>query len=121
MPVISTGKYLRRESVSPEGQTHQVIRCVEEEINSADGGSELKWILYMSDLKPLIMNATNIRRCISALGGSQTDSWVGQSLVLYDDAEVEFGGKVVGGVRVRAVPKAKAKSKDPIDKDAVPF
>ena len=62
MPVISTGKYLRRESVSPEGQTHQVIRCVEEEINSADGGSELKWILYMSDLKPLIQSQGEVER-----------------------------------------------------------
>jgi len=67
MPVISTGHYLKRESVSAEGDTHTIIKCVEEEINSADG-SETKWILYLSDLKPLIMNATNIRRCIAAFG-----------------------------------------------------
>ena len=124
MPVISTGHYLKRESVSAEGEIHTVIKCVEEEINSADGGgSETKWILYLSDLKPLIMNATNIRRCIAAFAGdSETDTWPGRKIVVYDDDSVEFGGKVVGGVRLRAVPvKAKSKSKKAADADEMPF
>ena len=125
MPVISTGHYLKRESVSAEGDTHTVIKCVEEEINSADGGSETKWILYLSDLKPLIMNATNIRRCIAAFAGdSETDNWPGRKIVVYDDDSVEFGGKVVGGVRLRAVPvkaKSKSKSKKAADADEMPF
>jgi len=44
--------------------------------------------------------------------------------VVYDDDSVEFGGKVVGGVRLRAVPakaKSKAKSKKPTDVDEIPF
>ena len=125
MPVISTGHYLKRESVSAEGEIHTVIKCVEEEINSADGGSETKWILYLSDLKPLIMNATNIRRCIAAFAGDdETDNWPGKRIVVYNDDSVEFGGKVVGGVRLRAVPakaKSKAKSKKPTDVDEIPF
>ena len=125
MPVISTGKYLKRESVTAEGEVHKVIKCVEEEINSSDGGSETKWILYLSDLKPLIMNATNIRRAVAAFGGdSETDNWHGRQIVVYDDDSVEFGGKVVGGVRLRAGPakaKSQAKSKKPTDVDEIPF
>ena len=124
MPVISTGHYLKRESVSAEGDTHTVIKCVEEEINSADGGSETKWILYLSDLKPLIMNATNIRRAVAAFGTAEVNDWGGKPLIVYDDDSVEYGGKVVGGVRLRAVPakaKAKAKSKKPTDVDEIPF
>ena len=125
MPVISTGHYLKRESVSAEGDTHTVIKCVEEEINSADGGSETKWILYLSDLKPLIMNATNIRRAVAAFGDdSETNNWQGKRIVVFDDASVEYGGKVVGGVRLRAVPaksKSKAKSKKDTDEDEMPF
>jgi hypothetical protein len=119
MPVISTGKYLKRESVSAEGEIHTVIKCAEEEINSADGGSESKWILYLSDLKPLIMNATNIRRAVAAFGTAEVNDWGGKPLIVYDDDSVEFGGKVVGGVRLRAVP-AKAKAKKPADDDT-PF
>jgi hypothetical protein len=119
MPVISTGKYLKRESVTAEGEVHKVIKCVEEEINASDGGTETKWILYLSDLKPLIMNATNIRRCIAAFGGdSETNHWPGKSIEVYDDANVEFGGKVVGGVRLRAIP---AKGKKPTSVDDIPF
>jgi hypothetical protein len=125
MPVISTGHYLKRESVSAEGDTHTVIKCVEEEINSADGGSETKWILYLSDLKPLIMNATNIRRAVAAFGTAEVNDWGGKPLIVYDDDSVEYGGKVVGGVRLRAVPakaKAKAKAKKSADLgDEIPF
>ena len=127
MPVISTGKYLKRESVSPDGEIHTVIKCVEEEINASDGGSETKWLLYLSDLKPLIMNTTNIRIAVAAFGGdSQTDNWGGKKIIVFDDDSVQFGGKVVGGVRLRAVPskaksKAKAKSTKPTDVDEIPF
>jgi hypothetical protein len=44
---------------------------------------------------------------------------------VYDDDSVEYGGKVVGGVRLRAVPakaKAKAKAKKSADLgDEIPF
>ena len=124
MPVISTGKYLKREHVTEEGSTHKVVSCGEETINSADGESEMKWILHLENLKPIILNATNIRRCVAAFGTSETDDWVGRPIVCYDDPEIEFGGRQVGGVRLRAVPvkaKAKAKSKKPTDVDEIPF
>ena len=126
MPVISTGKYLKRESVTTEGEVHTVVKCAEEEINSVDGGSETKWILYLSDLKPLIMNATNIRRAVAAFGTAEVNDWGGKPIIVFDDDSVEFGGKVVGGVRLRAVPakaksKAKSKSTKPTDVDEIPF
>jgi hypothetical protein len=125
MPVISTGKYLKREHVTEEGSTHKVVSCGEETINSADGESEMKWILHLENLKPIILNATNIRRCVAAFGTSETDDWVGRPIVCYDDPEIEFGGRQVGGIRLRAVPatkaKSKAKSKKPTDVDEIPF
>ena len=124
MPVISTGKYLKRESVTAEGEVHTVVKCAEEQINSVDGGSETKWILYLSDLKPLIMNATNIRRAVAAFGTAEVNDWDGMRIIVFDDESVEFGGKVVGGVRLRAIPakpKAKAKSTKPTDVDEIPF
>ena len=118
MPVISTGKYLKRESVTAEGEVHTVVKCAEEEINSSDGGSETKWILYLSDLKPLIMNATNIRRAVAAFGTAEVNDWGGMKIIVFDDSTVEFGGKVVGGVRLRAIP---AKGKKPTSVDEIPF
>ena len=124
MAIISTGKYLKREHVTEEGSTHKVVSCTEEPINLSDGGSEMKWILTLENLKPIVLNSTNIRRCIAAFGTSETNDWVGRPIVCYDDPEIEFGGRQVGGIRLRAVPtkaKSKAKSKKPTDVDEIPF
>lgn len=108
MSIISTGKYLKRESVTEEGTTHRILGCREESLSIGDGANEKKWVLELSDLKPLILNATNIRRLVAAFNTQETDEWTGKSIVVYDDPAIEFGGKVVGGVRLRAVPKKSA-------------
>ena len=111
MAIITTGKYLKREEVTEEGEAHKVVSCVQQVLSMGEGESETKWVLTLSDLKPLILNATNIRRCVAAFATSETDEWIGKSIVVYDDPEIEFGGKIVGGVRLRAVPKKAAKPK----------
>jgi len=126
MAIITTGKYLKREDVTEEGEAHKVISCVQQSLSTGEGGeSEIKWVLTLSDLKPLILNATNIRRCVAAFVTSETDEWIGRSIVVYDDPEIEFGGRIVGGVRLRAVPKKAPKPKaSPVgddDESAIPF
>jgi hypothetical protein len=110
MPTITTGKFLKREELTEAGSTHTVVSVEQQELSLGDGNTESKWVLALSDLKPLILNATNIRRAVGAFGSSETDDWIGQSIVAYDDPEIEFGGKIVGGVRLRAVPKPRPKS-----------
>ena len=126
MSIISTGKFLKRESVTEEGTTHRILGCREESLSIGDGANEKKWVLELSDLKPLILNATNIRRLVAAFNTQETDEWTGKSIVVYDDPTIEFGGKVVGGVRLRAVPKkaagkAKAAPVADADEDSIPF
>jgi hypothetical protein len=36
-----------------------------------------------------------------------TDDWTGKKIVLYNDPNVSYAGKIIGGIRVRA-PKVKA-------------
>lgn len=120
MPKISTGKYLKREDLSEEGAPYKVVSVSEQELSLGDGNSERKWVLALDNLKPLILNATNIRRLVAAFGSSETDEWIGKSIVAYDDPEIEFGGKIVGGVRLRAVPKSRRKA-EPVDENDAPF
>tara|TARA_R110000787_G_scaffold67053_1_gene150294 strand:- start:280 stop:669 length:390 start_codon:yes stop_codon:yes gene_type:complete len=103
--IITTGKYLKREDLTEDGEAYKVISVSRAELTLADGESESKWILQLDGLKPLILNATNIRRCIAAFDTSETEGWIGRKIVAYDDPDIEFGGKMVGGVRLRAVPK----------------
>ena len=126
MALISTGKYLKREDVTEDGTSHKIVSCSQQQLSMGDGQSETKWVLALAELKPLILNATNIRRLVAAFGTQETDDWVGRSIVVYDDPEIEFGGKIVGGVRLKAVPKKAAKPKaapvaDDDDESAVPF
>ncbi len=64
---------------------------------------ELKWAMSFKETdKPLVLNATNIQICEHIYGSDDTDHWLGKALVLYTDPNVTFGGKLVGGIRVRA-------------------
>ena len=41
---------------------------------------------------------------IAAMYGDDTNAWIGQTVTLWPDPTVSFGGKAVGGVRIRPVP-----------------
>jgi|TARA_R110000787_G_scaffold15264_4_gene47149 hypothetical protein len=120
MALISTGKYLKREALTTTGANYRIIACYEDEISLGDGsGTEKKWLLELENLKPLVMNSTNIKAAVDCLGTAETDEWVGQLICAYDDDQIMFSGRKVGGVRLRAAKKP-AKSSKPTTEDA-PF
>ena len=68
--------------------------------------AELKWALHFEELdKPLIINSTNAELIAKIIGSEDTDDWNGYKIVLYKDDNVSFGGKLVGGIRVRGQKK----------------
>ena len=76
---------------------------------------EWKYAAHFEELdKPMILNKTNIRRLEKIFASDNTDDWTGKQCVVFFDPDVEFGGEIVGGLRVRA-----QKSQQP-DKD-LPF
>jgi len=75
-----------------------------ERVNVAKEGAEpeYKWAMNFNESdKPLVLNWTNIQLCERIFGSDDTDHWNGKKLVLYVDPNVSYGGKVVGGLRVR--------------------
>jgi hypothetical protein len=59
---------------------------------------------------------------------SDTDEWTNKRIVLYTDPNVSYGGKVVGGIRVRAPKKTAAAAPPPpaqvaeeLTDDDIPF
>jgi hypothetical protein len=64
---------------------------------------ELKWCIAFPELeKPMVLNSTNGQIIAQITKSEDTDHWTGQKIVLYDDPTVSFGGKLTGGIRVRA-------------------
>jgi hypothetical protein len=72
--------------------------------------AEVKWIVYFAGYeKGLVLNAIN-RTTLGEMFGSPEDA-IGQGVVVFVDPDVSFGGKKVGGVRLRA-PKGTKKVED---------
>lgn len=122
-------KFIKQSDVDG-GVLWTVSGCERHNVAKEGADPEFKWCLTFEEIdKPLVLNSTNIQLCERAFGSDDTDQWVGKKLVLYVDPNVSYGGKVTGGVRVRA-PKKPATAKpaappppaDPdFDDDQVPF
>lgn len=80
------------------------IRTLFQENVAKEGApQELRWcVAFDEHEKPMILNSTNGQIIASITHSEETDHWVGHKIVLYDDPNVSFGGKLVGGIRVRA-------------------
>lgn len=115
-------KFLRKEDFD-EDQVCTIKDCKLEQVGKDDSPEE-RWVLYFRERdKGMVLNITTIRVLEQAYGGD-TDHWVGNKVMVYVDPNVSFGGKVVGGLRLRTpkkqavkAPEAKAEAFD----DDIPF
>lgn len=85
-----------------------VIDYLAEEEISGDGGKESKHVIHFRGdaPKPLILNRGNAD-ALAEYFGDDSDGWVGKRIEVYVDPSVMFGGKRIGGIRVR-VPGGQA-------------
>lgn len=105
-------RYLSKEDI--ENPIRLTMSRVTEEMVKGDRGDEHKYVLHFEErgVKAMILNVGNRKRLITGFG-DETDDWRGKQIEVYVDPNVEMGGEVVGGIRVRPVekqaPKAPAK------------
>jgi hypothetical protein len=102
MKVYTESKYLKHQDL--EGQDWVVtIKGVErQELEDRDGNKEKKFVLFFKELdKGMILNATNIGTLTHLLGSDDSDMWIGKRVTLYEKDDVEMGGKLISGLRVR--------------------
>lgn len=85
------------------------------EVNVAMQGAEPdeRWTLSFREFdKSMVLNSTNGQTIAAITGSEESEDWIGHQIVLYVDPTISFGGKLVGGIRVRA-PKGQAKPVPP--------
>ncbi len=100
-------KFLKQGDVG-RGVLATVESCVQVNVAKEGADPEPKWCLTFTDIdKPMVLNFTNIQLCEKVFKSDDTDDWKGKQIVLYADPNVSYGGKLVGGIRVRA-PKVAA-------------
>ena len=92
-------KFLKKEEAG-EGIL-VTIRGVEKRDVGTEAEPEQKWVLLLDGgYKPLVLNSTNLALLEKSLGSDDSDDWTGKAVVLFNDENVSFGGKLTGGVRV---------------------
>jgi hypothetical protein len=101
-------KYLKQSDI--DGEIVVTVQSLKK-VNVArdDEDPEYRWTVKFHEFaKPMVLNVTNLKRLAKALG-DDTDDWIGNSIMLYVDPDIEFGGNVVGGLRVKGMPKTAAR------------
>jgi len=77
------------------------ISSVGEEEIKGDNGLVSKYVIRFEEIedKGFVLNSVNSQK-IEKMYGDDED-WIGKEIELYTDPDIVYGGKVVGGVRVR--------------------
>lgn len=121
------GKFLRKEDVG-KGLLLSVKAVEQRNVAQQGAGEEMKWCLFFNEAdKPMVLNSTNIQLCVAIFGSEDTDEWKNKAIVLYNDPNVSYAGKLVGGIRVRKpkpgtpLPAAAVVEPEPLTDDDIPF
>lgn len=115
-------KYLKQSDVDQDYIV--TIRSVEQANVAAKDAEadEWKWTVKFAEFdKPMVLNSTNIQLLAKACESDDTDDWIGKQVIVYTDPNVSYGGKLVGGLRVKKYsvarpvsPKARVSSARPV-------
>ena len=100
--------YLKTDYVKAHGPLALTITGAEqvEFANKDSGKVEKKWALSVDeDERKVLLNKQNCMTLIDQLG-DETDDWTGYQVELFFDPSVMFGGKKVGGVRLKVLATA---------------
>ncbi len=124
---LKDSKYLKKADVEPPILV-TIARITQENLAQQGQEPEMKYVLHFAeDLKPMVLNSTNGQLIAMALGSEETDDWNGKQIVLYNDPNVSFAGKLTGGIRARAKKTQTVETENPapvmdeIEDSVIPF
>ena len=102
----SGGKYLRSDDITGTGKEFGLVQLIkdftEADVSRQDDPeSEIKPIIHFeSDLKPMVLNATNLNMILGLFHTDDEDKIRGQKIGVYVDDRVQYAGKTVKGLRL---------------------
>lgn len=97
---LKDSKFLTKEDCEPAVKV-TITGWAEEDVSMETQPTKMKYVLHFKELaKPLVLNNTNGQRIALLTGKDDFDDWTGHQITLFNDPTVEFGGKLVGGIRV---------------------
>ena len=100
-------KYLKKEDVGEDGVIVTIAGFDKVNVARDDEPPEYKYTMRFEEFeKPMVLNTTNIQLCEKALGSDDTDHWLGKQIIVYNEPNISFGNKLVGGIRIKAHRKS---------------
>jgi hypothetical protein len=103
-------KYLGVMDLGSHRIRSRIQKVRKQELTDNEGRKKMKFLIYFDALdKPLALNTTNKDELVRGLGRVPAN-WISASVGLYVDPNIMFAGKKTGGVRLRVLEPAKAKS-----------
>jgi hypothetical protein len=95
-------KYLKQSDIDGEVPV-TIIALKKVNVARDDEDPDYRWTAKFAEFtKSMVLNVTNLKRIAKALG-DDTEDWIGNQIMVYVDANIEFGGNIVGGLRVKAM------------------
>ena len=112
--VKSKSKFLSKEDCGEAGMDLTVFRFTEQDVGK-DGETERKYVIEWreTDVKPMVLNKQNANRLKAIAKSDDIDRMIGLTVNVYNDPFVEFGGKTVGGLRIRPIAHARYQENRP--------
>jgi hypothetical protein len=97
----------------PAPKTLVIARVSIDEVRRPGGVKVKKPILHFTAGKPMVLNKTN-GVVLAKRYGRNSDDWTGKPIEVYAEPNVNFGGELVGGLRVRVPATAPATNGTPV-------
>ena len=101
----SGSQYLKQDDVSEDGQTVTIEAWEKKFIEGHNGeqGKKKVCVKFEEFDKWLPLNSTNGDAIRTHTKTQKPEESIGSQLEIYRDANIAFGGKIVGGIRLRPV------------------
>ena len=89
-------RYLTAEDVRRE-----LLLTVRSVTREEVGETEKTVMTFVENDKLLVLNKTNFKECVRIFESDDANDWRNRNLVVYYDPNVQYRGRVVGGLRVK--------------------
>ena len=98
---VGDAQYLKKEDLSDPVDT-ELLWVKEEKVTAPGKGTTTRLVADFEGLsKGLVLNTANCETLAEMTGTDDPNEWKDVAVQLYVDPDVTYGGKKVGGIRIR--------------------
>ena len=98
---VGNAAYLKKEDLS-EPIDASLLWVKEEKVTAPGKGTKTRLVAYFEGLsKGLVLNTANAEALAELTGTDDYEKWADTPVQLYVDPDVTYGGKKIGGIRIR--------------------